>query len=112
MITTDWKRETGIGAVDSRARTSRLSRTGAFMATLLVAVFAAARSDAVISFPTMPVAEYREQHRTVLLELDTTDATWHSTARYFPSLQLCWAYAEDVGDRAPTTVVYDCRWSD
>jgi len=112
MITTHGKRERGTCAVNSLARTSRLSRTAALIATLFIAVFAAARSDAVIAFPTMPVAEYREEHRTVLLELDTTDATWHSTARYFPSLQLCWAYAEDVGERAPATVVYDCRWSD
>ena len=112
MITIHGKRETGICALNSRARCFRLSRATTLIATLLVAGFTAARSDAVIAFPTMPVAEYREQHRTVLLELDTTDATWHSTARYFPSLQLCWAYAEDVGDRAPATVVYDCRWSD
>jgi hypothetical protein len=112
MATTDGNRATCSRPVNSLARTLRLSRTAALLATLLAAVFAATRSDAVISFPTMPVAEYREQHRTVLLELDTTDATWHSTARYFPSLQLCWAYAEDVGDRAPTTMVYDCRWSE
>jgi hypothetical protein len=112
MITIHGKRETGICMLDSRARGLRLSRVTSLIATLVVAVFTAARSDAVIAFPTMPVAEYREQHRTVLLELDTTDATWHSAARYFPSLQLCWAYAEDVGERAPATVVYDCRWSD
>ena len=112
MITTDGKRATGIRPVNSFARPFRLSWTAVLLASLLIAVFAATRSDAVISFPTMPVAQYREQHRTVLLELDTTDATWHSTARYFPSLQLCWAYADDVGERAPTTVVYDCRWSE
>ena len=82
------------------------------LAGLLVVLFVGTRADAVISFPTMPIAEYREDHRTVLLELDTTDATWHGTRRYFPSLQLCWEYAEDVGDRAQSTVVYDCRWSD
>jgi hypothetical protein len=112
MITTERERETGISTVNSLARIFRSSRRRVLLASVLVAVFAAARSDAIIAFPTMPVAQYREQHRTVLLDLDTTDATWHSTARYFPSLQLCWAYAEDVADRAPATVVYDCRWSD
>lgn len=118
MITTDGDdRETRIDAVNSLARTFRMfgmpaRRTRALLAGLLFGVLGGARANAVISFPTIPIAEYREEHRTILLELDTTDATWHGTRRYFPSLQLCWEYAEDAGDRAPATVVYDCRWSD
>lgn len=102
MVTTDTEGGTRI----------RPGKMRTLVASLLVALFGAARANAVISFPTMPIAQYREDHRTILLELDTTDATWHATRRYFPSLQLCWEYAEDVGDRAQATVVYDCRWSD
>jgi hypothetical protein len=118
MVTTDTEGGTRIRPVDLLERTDhrfsrmRAGRMRTLVASLLVALFGAARADAVISFPTMPIAQYREDHRTILLELDTTDATWHATRRYFPSLQLCWEYAEDVGDRAQATVVYDCRWSD
>jgi len=105
MVTTDTEGGTRIRPVDLLARTDhrfsrmRAGRMRTLVASLLVALFGAARADAVISFPTMPIAQYREDHRTILLELDTTDATWHATRRYFPSLQLCWEYAEDVADR-------------
>jgi len=85
MVTTDTEGGTRIRPVGLLARTDhrfsrmRAGRMRTLVASLLVALFGAARADAVISFPTMPIAQYREDHRTILLELDTTDATWHAT---------------------------------
>jgi hypothetical protein len=90
---------------------ARMSRAVAFLAVVLAIGAGGGAVRAITAPPTMPIAQYREEHRTALFTLDTRDATWHATGQYFPSLQLCFEFADDLDARATTTVVYDCRWA-